>query len=84
MARTPRAGRERGLRLTMLAGMAFGVLDVLAPLRLAELGATANLIAATFLAASAIEAGLHHWPAGKLTAGAPSLRSGSRWWPRWS
>jgi MFS family permease len=54
--------RERdvstGLWLTMLAGMAFGVLDVLAPLRLAELGATAILIAATFLAASAIEAGL--------------------------
>jgi MFS family permease len=47
-----------GLWLTMLAGMAFGVLDVLAPLRLAELGATAILIAATFLAASAIEAGL--------------------------
>jgi len=47
-----------GLWLTMLAGMAFGVLDVLAPLRLAELGATALLIAATFLAAAAIEAGL--------------------------
>ena len=54
--------RERdvsaGLWLTMLAGMAFGVLDVLAPLRLAELGATAILIAVTFLAAAAIEAGL--------------------------
>lgn len=47
-----------GLWLTMLAGMAFGVLDVLTPLRLAELGASAWLIAATFLAASAIEAGL--------------------------
>lgn len=47
-----------GLWLIMLAGMAFGVLDVLAPLRLAELGATALLIAATFLAAAAIEAGL--------------------------
>lgn len=47
-----------GLWLTMLAGMAFGVLDVLAPLRLAELGGTALLIAATFLVASAIEAGL--------------------------
>ena len=47
-----------GLWLTMLAGMAFGVLDVLTPLRLAELGASALLIAATFLAASAIEAGL--------------------------
>jgi MFS family permease len=47
-----------GLWLTMLAGMAFGVLDVLAPLRLAQLGGTALLIAATFLAASAVEAGL--------------------------
>jgi MFS family permease len=47
-----------GLWLTTLAGLAFGVLDVLIPLRLAELGASALLIAATFLAASAIEAGL--------------------------
>jgi MFS family permease len=44
-----------GLWLTMLAGMAFGVLDVLAPLRLAALGATPLLIAATFLAAAAVE-----------------------------
>jgi MFS family permease len=47
-----------GLWLTMLAGMAFGVLDVLTPLRLAQLGASALLIAATFLSASAIEGGL--------------------------
>jgi MFS family permease len=47
-----------GLWLTMLAGLAFGVLDVLAPLRLAKLGAAALLIAATFLGAAAIEAGL--------------------------
>ena len=47
-----------GLWLTMLAGMAFGVFDVLAPLRLARLGATAILIAGTFLAASAIEGAL--------------------------
>lgn len=45
-----------GLWLTVLAGLAFGVLDVLAPLRLADLGATALLIAATFLAAAAVEA----------------------------
>lgn len=45
-----------GLWLTMLAGMAFGVLDVLAPLRLGDLGATGLLIAATFLGASAVEA----------------------------
>jgi MFS family permease len=45
-----------GLRLTVLAGMGFGVLYVLAPLRLAYLGATVPLIAATFLAAAAIDA----------------------------
>ena len=44
-----------GLWLTILAGMAFGVFDVLAPLRLARLGATGILIASTFLAAAAIE-----------------------------
>jgi MFS family permease len=47
-----------GLWLTTLAGLAFGALDVLMPLRLAGLGASALLIAATFLASSAIEAGL--------------------------
>ena len=47
-----------GLWLTMLAGLAFGVLDVLAPLRLSQLGATATVIGATFLASAAIESGL--------------------------
>jgi predicted MFS family arabinose efflux permease len=47
-----------GMWLTMLAGIAFGVLDVLAPLRLSRLGATALLIGATFLASAAIEAAL--------------------------
>jgi len=47
-----------GLWLTMLAGMAFGVFNVLAPLRLAHLGATAIVIAGTFLVASAIEGAL--------------------------
>jgi len=47
-----------GLWLTMLAGMAFGVFDVLAPLRLAHLGATGILIAGAFLAASAVEGAL--------------------------
>jgi MFS family permease len=47
-----------GLWLTMLAGLAFGVLDVLAPLRLANLGVTALVIAGTFLAAAAVEAAL--------------------------
>jgi len=44
--------------LTMLAGLAFGVLDVLAPLRLGRLGVSATLIGVTFLASAAIEAGL--------------------------
>jgi MFS family permease len=47
-----------GLWLTMLAGLAFGVLDVLAPLRLADLGATALVIAGAFLAAAGVEAAL--------------------------
>ena len=55
-----RAARDRGLGfglwLTMLAGMAFGVLDVLAPLRLAILGVTALVIAGTFLASAGLEA----------------------------
>ena len=51
-----------GMWLTMLAGLAFGVLDVLAPLRLSRLGGTTVLIGATFLAASAIEAGLSSAP----------------------
>jgi MFS family permease len=45
-----------GMWLTLLAGLAYGVVDVLAPLRLNRLGATALLIGATFLAAAAIEA----------------------------
>jgi MFS family permease len=49
---------DAGLWLTMLAGLGFGALDVLAPLRLNHLGATATVIAGTFLAAAAIEAGL--------------------------
>jgi MFS family permease len=47
-----------GMWLTLLPGLAFGVLDVLAPLRLGELGVSAALIAATFLASAALEAGL--------------------------
>jgi len=47
-----------GLWLTLLAGLAFGVVDVLAPLRLSQLGATATVIGGTFLAAAAIESGL--------------------------
>lgn len=51
-------GVAMGLWLTMIAGLAFGVLDVLAPLRLARLGATAIVIGATFLASAALETGL--------------------------
>ena len=56
------AFRDRQIRLSMwltiLAGLAFGTLDVLAPLRLSRLGTSALLISATFLAAAAIEAAL--------------------------
>jgi MFS family permease len=45
-----------GMWLMALAGIAFGVVDVLAPLRLARLGASSTVIAATFLAGAAIEA----------------------------
>jgi MFS family permease len=47
-----------GLWLTLLAGMAFGTLNVLSPLRLASLHATGLFIAATYLGASAIEGAL--------------------------
>ncbi len=47
-----------GLWLTTIAGMAFGVLDVLAPLRLSRLGVSAVIIGATFLASAAFETGL--------------------------
>jgi MFS family permease len=43
--------------LIVMVGLMFGTLDVLAPLRLDELGATAAVIGATFLAAAALEAG---------------------------
>jgi MFS family permease len=47
-----------GMWLTLLAGLSFGVVDVLAPLRLNRLGVAAAVIGATFLAAAAIEAGI--------------------------
>jgi MFS family permease len=47
-----------GLWLTMLAGLALGVIDVLAPLRMADLGVTALVIAGTFLASAGVEAAL--------------------------
>jgi MFS family permease len=53
-----------GLWVITLAGMAFGVLNVLAPLRLSYLGASSLFIAGTFLGASAVEAVLS-WLAGR-------------------
>ena len=47
-----------GLWVTMLAALALGVLDTLAPLRMASLGVTALVIAGTFLASAAVEAAL--------------------------
>jgi len=71
---SPRAAEPQGLRaawpalrdpdvsagmwLTMLAGLAFGIVDTLAPLRLGRLGVSATLIGFTFLASAAIETGL--------------------------
>ena len=45
-----------GMWVVILVGLMFGTLDVLAPLRLDELGATAAGIGATFVAAGALEA----------------------------
>ena len=45
-----------GIWLTVLPAMAFGVLDVLAPLRLDELGATGLAVGATFFVAAGVEA----------------------------
>lgn len=47
-----------GMWLMALAGIAFGVVDVLAPLRLSRLGASGTEIAATFLLGAAIESAL--------------------------
>src|SRR5215470_2297342 len=47
-----------GLWLTLLAGLALGVVDLLAPLRLSDLGASASVIGGTFLVAAAIESGV--------------------------
>jgi predicted MFS family arabinose efflux permease len=47
-----------GLWLTGLAGTAFGIIDVLAPLRLGNLGVGATLIGVTFLLSAGIESGL--------------------------
>lgn len=47
-----------GIWLMALAGLAFGVVDVLAPLRLATLGASGTVIAATFLCGALVESAM--------------------------
>ena len=47
-----------GMWLMALAGIAFGVVNVLAPLRLSRLGASGTVIAATFLCGAVLESGL--------------------------
>ena len=47
-----------GSWLMALAGIAFGTIDVLAPLRLSSLGVSGMVIAATFLCAALVESGL--------------------------
>jgi MFS family permease len=47
-----------GMWLMALAGMAFGIVDVLAPLRLSRLGASGTVIALTFLSAAIVESGM--------------------------
>ena len=47
-----------GCWLMALAGIAFGTLDVLAPLRLSRLGVSGTVIAVTFLCAALVESGL--------------------------
>ena len=49
---------SQGLWLMALAGIAFGVIDVLAPLRLSHLGAGGTIIAATFLCGAVLESAL--------------------------
>lgn len=62
-----------GMWLMALPGIAIGVIDVLAPLRLARLGATGTIIAATFLCGAVIEAAL------APVSGRLSDRLGPRW-----
>ena len=47
-----------GCWLMALAGIAFGMLDVLAPLRLSRLGVSGTMIAVTFLCGALVESGL--------------------------
>jgi len=51
-------GLTGGMWLTCLAGLSFGVVDVLVPLRLSTLGASAIVIGGAFLGSAALEAAL--------------------------
>jgi MFS family permease len=62
-----------GMWLMALAGIAFGVVNVLAPLRLSRLGASSTVIAATFLCGAVIESCI------SPVAGRFSDRYGARW-----
>ena len=62
-----------GSWLMALAGIAFGTLDVLAPLRLSRLGVSGTVIAATFLCAALVESGLSPL-AGRLSDRAGAAR----------
>ena len=62
-----------GCWLMALAGIAFGMLDVLAPLRLSRLGVSGTLIAVTFLCAALVESGLSPL-AGRLSDRAGAAR----------
>ena len=81
--RDPQVGA--GMWLTLLPGLAFGVMDVLAPLRLSQLGASATVIGGTFLAAAAIESGISPL-AGRLSdrrgalVPSPDRAGRRRWW----
>jgi MFS family permease len=52
------ANVSAGMWMTLVPGLAFGVIDTLAPLRLGRLGVGATLIGLTFLASAAMETGL--------------------------
>src|SRR5580692_5141656 len=62
-----------GCWLMALAGIAFGTLDVLAPLRLSRLGVSGLVIAATFLCGALVESGLSPL-AGRLSDRAGAAR----------
>jgi len=68
-------GIAAGMWLTALPGIAFGVVDVLVPLRLSALGATAVVISAAFLGAAALEAVLSPF-VGRLSDRRGSLAPG--------